>query len=103
MLATLVKKGYCDSNYYWNADKWRKGKSRLALAYFAYLASEDLEMSTKEYGTGKATNWQAFETLFEYDGKENNKNRLRQAKADYMRYNDEFKPKGMNEIKSLFR
>ncbi len=101
LLRRVIEAGYCDTKYYWDASKWRKGKSRLALASFCYLASDYLGLSEKSNANGDdTTNWQPFEILFDYDGKSNSKNPLMATKKYYMKSWSKFEPPELKEIKT---
>ncbi len=104
LLRKLIKDGYCDKYYNWDDTKWNPGKSRLALSCFAYRASAYLKLSTKMNKEGELnTSWQPFEALFTYQGKEEGKDKLMQAKRDFMRTHDRFDPEELGVIDKLFR
>ncbi len=103
LLQRVIDAGFCDENYNWDSNKWKKGKSRLALACFAYRASVYLNLSTKTNKNGESTtNWQPFETLLTYQGKAESKNKLMQAKKDFMSTHNLFDPEEMDNIDNLF-
>lgn len=48
------------------------------------------------------TRWKPFETLFDYEGKEQGKDKLKGAKQNWMRLNTKFEPTGFEKVNALF-
>lgn len=70
--------------------RWNDRK--VLLAYFAFKATEYLDL---EKIAGATVSWKPFETLF-------NVRNLKQAKADFEKYNVAFEPKGRDGLDPLF-
>lgn len=96
ILQKAMQAGLCDDCYKWY------GNIQL-LAYLADRMSHYLELTNKMDGNGEIqTSWKPFETLFEYDGKVKGKNKLKDAKQNWMRVNTQFKPTGYKKVDALF-
>lgn len=86
----------CDENYTWK-------ESIQLLAYFAERMSGFLKLTYKMNQNGTTqTNWKPFETLFEYKGKKQGVNKLKNAKQNWMKNNCKFEPTGYEKIDTLF-
>ena len=74
-----------EGRHTWNSTK-------VLLAYFAVKATAYLNLSTIADAT---VSWKPFETLFQVKN-------LKQAKADYGKFDEDFKPRGSDRIDPLF-
>lgn len=96
ILQKAIEARLCDSNYFW------KGTIQL-LAYFADKTSHYLNLTKRTDKDGNIiTLWKPFESLFEYQGKEYGKDKLKGAKQNWMRLNTKFEPTGYEEVDALF-
>lgn len=96
ILKKAIQANLCDDNYIWK-------ETKQLLAYFADKMSHYLNLTNKMGNDGKIqTSWKPFETLFEYEGKERGKNKLKGAKQNWMRINTQFEPTGYEKIDALF-
>lgn len=78
----------CDENYTWK-------ESIQLLAYFAEKMSELLRLTHKKNKDDTIqTYWKPFETLFEYKGKKQGVNKLKNAKQNWMKNYTKFEPTG---------
>ncbi|KAA5262270.1 hypothetical protein [Bacteroides faecis] len=91
-----ISSGLCDSSYRWN------GTIQL-LAYFADKMSHYLNLTQRTDKDGNiVTSWKPFEILFDYEGKEQGKGKLKGAKQNWMRLNTKFEPTGFEKVDALF-
>lgn len=96
ILQKAIQANLCDENYTWK-------ETQQLLAYFADKMSHYLELTKKMGHDGEIqTSWKPFETLFEYEGKVQGKNKLKGAKQNWMRLNTKFEPTGYERIDALF-
>lgn len=73
------------------------------LAYFVERTSHYLKLTTKMDKDGNiVTLWYPFEELFQYKGKIEGRNKIKNAKQNWMRLNTKFKPTGFEKIDILF-
>ena len=100
ILQKVIAAELCDSNYEW------KDTIQL-LAYFAYKMSAYLKLKVQTYSKNKrsipATSWKPFQTLFKYNGKKLDKDQLKSARQNWLKYNAEFMPTGYEKIDALFK
>ena len=91
-----ISSGLCDSSYRWN-------DTIQLLAYFADKMSHYLNLTqTTDKDGNIVTRWKPFETLFDYEGKEQGKDKLKGAKQNWMRLNTKFEPTGFEKVNALF-
>ncbi len=73
------------------------------LAYFAEKMSHHLDLTTKMDKDGNiVTLWQPFENLFQYKGKKEGVNKIKNAKQNWMKSNTKFEPTRFEKIDILF-
>lgn len=96
ILKRTIDAGLCDETYYWR-------ETIQLLAYFADKMSHYLNLSSKMDKDGNiVTSWEPFENLFDYKGKEIGRNKLKDAKQNWMRLNLEFYPTGYKKVDALY-
>ena len=72
------------------------------LAESDYLIASNNTYNKMDKDGNIVTSWKPFENLFDYKGKEIGRNKLKDAKQNWMRLNLEFYPTGYNKVDALY-